>query len=119
MCPSLAMGLGLLELARLKLEGIISPNERIKQSGLITEGLWACLQLEVRLKLCLAASSPGGSCPQQRSDGCFGSVLESHVPGCRIRVVSGTAQLYQTHFPFFQGTELLYGFQPFLQFHSC
>lgn len=84
MCPSLAMGLGLLELARLKLEGIISPNERIKQSGFITEGLWTCLQLEVRLKVCLAGSSPGGSCPQQRSDGCFGSVLESHVPGCRI-----------------------------------
>ena len=51
MCPPQAMGLGVLRPARLKVEGSILPHKRIKQSRLITEGLWACLQLEVQLKV--------------------------------------------------------------------
>lgn len=112
------MGLGVLRLAKLKVEGSILSHKRIKQSRLITEGLWACLQLEVQLKVLFPANSSSDSCPHQRSHRGFFSVLESHVP-CRIWVVAGTAQLDQFHFPFFQGTELFYIFQAPLQFLGC
>lgn len=51
MNPPLAMGLGVLRLVRLKVEESILSHKRIKQSRLITEGFWACLQLEVQLKV--------------------------------------------------------------------
>lgn len=59
LCSLVSTGLGLLGLARFKLEGNISPN-KIKQSSLITEALWAHLQLEVQLKVRLPARAPLG-----------------------------------------------------------
>ena len=49
--PISRRGLGLLGLARLKLETSSSPKKRAEQSRLTTERLWVHLQLEVQQKV--------------------------------------------------------------------